>query len=525
MHRSFCVVFAAVCAMASADTLTVPGDYATIQEAINAAADGDVIELDRNRFIGDGNRDLDFLNKELTIQPSPGRVDVRIDAQGTTNTPHRPAFLVNQTKAITFIDLVFENGYSGVDVAVSPAGEGGGFLIEDSTNVVFRECDFRYSHVKRNRGGGVACFDSMVRFESCHFYDNSVASLGSGYGSNLFVQGGSVEVVGTTFERGGHTSLTSDKYIVRGRGAAFVGGTHRLEQCVIQDNPGQFDVSGEEGGGLYIQANVTVVDSIIRRNEATYDELAGNGEGGHGGGVSVRSGIATFVNCLFDDNIAERGEDVLDWPNVASGGALSVRDGGQATAINCTFAQNTIDHFTNLGILFAGPDSDLTMRNCIVYDNAGPALATFGNGDIDVEYSNVEGGAAGTGNIDADPLFGVDYALLPGSAGTDAGDSSAVPAGISTDLLGNPRFVDDPATADSGEGPAPIVDMGAYEFQPEPSDCDADLTGDGTLDFFDVQEFLNRYSAGDLSIDYTGDGVLNFFDVQEYLNLYAAGCP
>lgn len=55
--------------------------------------------------------------------------------------------------------------------------------------------------------------------------------------------------------------------------------------------------------------------------------------------------------------------------------------------------------------------------------------------------------------------------------------------------------------------------------------CPADLNGDGVLDFFDVQAFLNFYATGNLVADFTGDGVLDFFDVQAFLNLYAAGCP
>jgi uncharacterized membrane protein len=60
---------------------------------------------------------------------------------------------------------------------------------------------------------------------------------------------------------------------------------------------------------------------------------------------------------------------------------------------------------------------------------------------------------------------------------------------------------------------------------PPPDSCAADLTGDGALDFFDLQAFLNFYAAGDLTADFVPDGVLDFFDVQAFLNLYAAGCP
>jgi hypothetical protein len=55
--------------------------------------------------------------------------------------------------------------------------------------------------------------------------------------------------------------------------------------------------------------------------------------------------------------------------------------------------------------------------------------------------------------------------------------------------------------------------------------CAADLTGDGTLSFFDVSTFLNAYSAMSPVADFNQDGVLNFFDVSVFLNLFQQGCP
>lgn len=54
--------------------------------------------------------------------------------------------------------------------------------------------------------------------------------------------------------------------------------------------------------------------------------------------------------------------------------------------------------------------------------------------------------------------------------------------------------------------------------------CTADFTGDGELNFFDVQEFLSLFAAQDAAADLTGEGVFDFFDVQEFLALLAAGC-
>lgn len=55
--------------------------------------------------------------------------------------------------------------------------------------------------------------------------------------------------------------------------------------------------------------------------------------------------------------------------------------------------------------------------------------------------------------------------------------------------------------------------------------CPADTNGDGVLNFFDVQIFLNAYSTGDPAGDFNNDTLFNFFDVSAYLAAYSAGCP
>lgn len=58
-----------------------------------------------------------------------------------------------------------------------------------------------------------------------------------------------------------------------------------------------------------------------------------------------------------------------------------------------------------------------------------------------------------------------------------------------------------------------------------PVECEADLTGDGVLDFFDVSAFLSAYNSMDPIADFNNDGMFNFFDVSAFLNAYNAGCP
>ncbi|MCA9300277.1 MAG: hypothetical protein KDA28_14495, partial [Phycisphaerales bacterium] len=54
---------------------------------------------------------------------------------------------------------------------------------------------------------------------------------------------------------------------------------------------------------------------------------------------------------------------------------------------------------------------------------------------------------------------------------------------------------------------------------------DADLAEPfGTLDIFDLLEYLNRFDSGDAAADLNGDTVLDIFDVLVYLELFDAGC-
>lgn len=55
--------------------------------------------------------------------------------------------------------------------------------------------------------------------------------------------------------------------------------------------------------------------------------------------------------------------------------------------------------------------------------------------------------------------------------------------------------------------------------------CQADLNGDGVLNFFDVSAFLSAFAARDPAVDFTNDGVFDFFDVSAYLSMFSAGCP
>lgn len=135
-----------------------------------------------------------------------------------------------------------------------------------------------------------------------------------------------------------------------------------------------------------------------------------------------------------------------------------------------------------------------------------------------ITYSNIQGGYPGEGNIDLDPLFisTNNLRLSPNSPCIDAGDNRVVPQEILADLDGNPRFTDDCSTEDTGIPDPPnnrIVDMGAYEYQPN------DVDNDGDYDLADLAEFMVCFgeavvSPGCKGFDADCNGELNLEDFE-----------
>jgi hypothetical protein len=77
----------------------------------------------------------------------------------------------------------------------------------------------------------------------------------------------------------------------------------------------------------------------------------------------------------------------------------------------------------------------------------------------------------------------------------------------------------------SGGNAQTALPTGTFSIASVAVPCQADLNGDGDLNFIDVSQFLLAYGAGDPVADFSGDGVFNFLDVSSFLIAYGAGCP
>ena len=272
------------------------------------------------------------------------------------------------------------------------------------------------------------------------------------------IDGGGVNTVVTCDSGEGSDTILSGFTITGGFSGGEGGGMHNngssptVTYCTFTANTAQY------GGGMgnELGSNPTVINCTFSDNSAI----------NNGGGMDNYDGSnPTVINCVFSFNYA-----------VVNGGGMNNESNSNPTVTNCTFGGNLA--LTSGGGIYNYDNSNTTVTNCILWGDSPNEIFNSASTPI-VTYCDVMGGYTGAGNINVDPHFvdpdGADD--TPGtlddnlrlnrySPCTDAADNTAPDLiGITEDLDGNPRFVDDAGIVDTGIGSAPIVDMGAYECQ------------------------------------------------------------
>ena len=264
----------------------------------------------------------------------------------------------------------------------------------------------------------------------------------------------------------------------------------------------------ERGCGMYCDgASPIIFDCVFSNNTAQF-----------GAGLyNINGTSSSIVNCIFENNAA-----------TSVGGAIVNVANYSPTIVQCTFNKDTAG-VDGGGLATSNLEGDATISNSILWGNSDSggmdesAQIFVGPGAFTpaVSYSNVMSGwsGIGAGNINIDPLFadadGSDDTfgttddnprLQAGSPCIDAGDTTAIPAGIFSDLDGNPRAVDDPVKTNTGITVSiAAVDIGAYEFIPGARSLQivGDLNCDGIVNELDfalmalhwLKRIKEKYSA------------------------------
>jgi len=422
----------------SAETLTVSqsgGQYTTINGAIEAAEDGDVIEVEPGVY----NEDVDFCGKEITVVSIGGAsvttiasaADIAVRLQGgadaildgfTLISPNAHVLSIQQSSPTILDCVITGNTLYAADITLgsAPVFEGCTITDNDAYSTVF-------------------VHDSSAQFTDCSFLNNHAV-----YGGGLFVDGGAEVTV---------------------------------ERCTFMDN-----AADEMGGAIHVQyADVQVFGSTFESNDAEYGTIS----------LTDTTGNPTFERNLLCGNIAshgsglvlEEGADAYLGNNVfqansanLDGGALLL-DNASASVVNNTFLGNEAGRFGGHVLLLAGSHF-YSNNNIFAWATQGDGVHVDAGATYDVQYSDFWLNAASdfAGEIETIPGDS-NYAVDPGfefyNNNWDCYDDDLrLAAGSPLIDAGDPEIEDLDGT---------ISDVGAYGG-PAAQDDDGDGYGYGTGD-------------------------------------------
>jgi hypothetical protein len=276
-------------------------------------------------------------------------------------------------------------------------------------------------------GGGLYNEADNVIVNNCIFRHNK----GLRGGAIVNAGGGAMTITGSTMADNG------------GNGAGIYAwtGTVRVDRSRFLRN------TAYEGGAMQAAGgSISAANSVFLENTATLGGAISSGDSN-----LDRRGTVVLENCILAGNSADVGSAVNSFNSSVA-----------MTA--CTVTGNVV---TRQGFAtIDGQNGSLTVQSCIVWGNQSTSIRYFPSDRPGVQNSDIEGGFAGSGNVNLDPLFVGTYAtsgllglhLRAASPCIDA----AGPEAPATDLAGSARF-DDPAAPNQNGSSA---DMGAYEYRP-----------------------------------------------------------
>lgn len=374
--------------------------------------------------------------------------------------------------------FIIQNGNGGTTT------KGGGLYADNNTGLVVENCDFTTNFGLY--GGGVYSLKSQIQYINCNFDGNTTSNNGGGVYAYL----GTHSFTNCTFTTNSSTRLGGGAY-------SWTMSSVQYTKCIFDGN------QGYNGAGIYTYNGPQSINKCIFRNNVSSRS---------GAAIYNNIAITSLVNSLFHDNIA-----------TSDGGTIQNYNQSNTDITNCTFTQNNARIG---GAVSNWTTSSSTITNCIIYDNGavkGSSIYNFksGGGTATVNYSNIQGGYPGTGNLNLNPVFSDpandNFHLDLASPCLDVGNPAVAP---SDDLDNFAR----PSPAD-----AVSVDMGAYEFKSNRVyvDLNAMGLGDGTNwanAFNTIQEGIDAALDGSMvwiaQGTYTATGTAAVAKLKDRMTLY-----
>ncbi|MFN0060785.1 MAG: right-handed parallel beta-helix repeat-containing protein [Planctomycetota bacterium] len=463
--------------------------YPNIMSAMLAAADGDTIQVQPGFYL----ELIDFLGKAVTLE-STGGAAVTFLQSPSSSSPGSVITCRSGEGSNTVLNGFHISNGGGT---TTPAGGGGRYglgMYNANSSPLIMNCVFMDLADPGDEiyGGAMANLNSSPKIVDCVFQENQAWR-----GAGIYNRDGSQP---------------------------------EIDSCLFLYNatyslPGGTPMAGA-GGAIYSELGSAprVTNSEFRLNFAN-PTGAGGAVYSTGSATDVSNGY--FANCLFVFNQAQHAAGIWN-------------SGGQITVTNCTFAENQDTAAPYATCIYSV--GVVTATNCIFYDNGPTNVPLDGSTSlISVSWSDVEGGWPGLQNFDLPPIFTATFGLGAGSPCIDSGDDfadiDASTLALDTiplvDLASSPRFMDEPATPNTGVGEPP-VDRGCFERDGIPGipysamATRGDDNGDGAVNIADPIFNLAYLFTGGPSFcldaqDSNDDGLLNIADPIFHLSFLFTG--
>jgi len=371
----------------------VPGDYATIQAAIDASVAGDIVEV----ACGTYQVPEIVMKSAVALRSATGQADCVV-LQPIAGPPPRRLLRCIVDESTDIVGVTFQDGYDAqfapIYISGSPHLSNCKFLSNRG-----REAPVEHLHETSSDGGctifgaAIVIEESDATITDCIFSGNySAHGAVAICGSPTFV---SCQLVGNWSEFDGGA--------VTGSGGNFIG-------CTFDGNHAYF------GGGAVSIANASFHSSQFINNTA-----------GISGGAAIASG-SVFDGCLFVGNAV----GALGYAIDVGGGGLYV--GGVTTINECTFWGNnasvplvavasnrrrpTAIYVANGAAIKAGLNATISIVRTVVNANTGSEAVYCESGAfVSISCSSIFGNPDGdwvgcianqlgvNGNISEDPMF------------------------------------------------------------------------------------------------------------------------
>jgi predicted outer membrane repeat protein len=276
--KAMLILFMILMTGAFAITIYIPADYPTIQEGIDASADGDEIIVAPGTYL----ENINFAGKAVIL----GSLFYT-----TQDTSYIPQTIIDGNQADSVVR--FDSG-------------------EDSTSVF---TGFTITNGQANHGGGIYCRYSSPNLENVMITDNSAEYDGGGIccRSNASPSLENVMIRNNFAEYGGgiyiyESSPNLENVTIRENSAEYGGGgiscwnsNPSLDNVKITGN----SAADEYGGGIYCHESSPSLENVmITGNSAEYE----------GGGIICFGSSPSFANVTIRDNYAEaRGGGISCW--------------------------------------------------------------------------------------------------------------------------------------------------------------------------------------------------------------------